>query len=454
MEKITQISTEDELPGVDDISHIPATNESVEVLENINTKNEDAEDGIPMDSEVLDEKNEKQIERKREINKIRQELGMGPIPDDEPIRSSHFHYRKEDKYGITDGVFNFGEWSRLSKEEERIRLEQQEIEERARREQEEIEERIRLENEERVRLEKQDEEMKRMEAEAQEWADAAEKWRLTGMEEFGIKDFNLEDFKRSKFIEPALIEKTLAEGKDWDYIDANPDIFKKEISYNEILNAHKVMRELEEEIPGSVKYLHETLGITNFQRYPKELLIDQLKEPDPNKALALLAFAKEDHNGAFDQQKPIWQSVYEEQGGKYNFRVCESGSGFSLARQFLRARNDFGKEISEIFLNAHGNEEGFDLGEEFVGVASMQDFTERFDGVIADNAEIIANSCSAGVAEGWLHKLTKSTHIRAIGPDEPSYIVDMDYLDGEIIPKYEKNSHFTNYVGGFQISKK
>lgn len=92
------------------------------------------------------------------------------------------------------------------------------------------------------------------------------------------------------------------------------------------------MEELEKEVPGSVKMLNEKSGIVNFQRYPKEILINQLKDINQQKGVGFLVFAESDHNGAFDNQKEIWKKIYNERKDYLNFRIVECRSKLDLVR--------------------------------------------------------------------------------------------------------------------------
>ena len=293
---------------------------------------------------------------------------------------------------------------------------------------------------------------------------AKEDWRKAAEEQFGIKDFNLELFERTHLKQEA-VSVAFASGKNWDFIYDNIDEFIEDISYDEAVRAFESMRELDTEIPGSAKDLHEKLGINNFQRYPKEILLNQLNNIDQEKEIGLLIFATADHNGAFDNQTEIWNKIYNERKDDLNFRIVECDSSTSLDDQLLKVKQDFSKKISFASFSAHSYPEGFSLngevtGDGFVGPENIKKLSSNMKDMFADNAQVLANACSSGAINGWVKDLSKETKIKAVGPDRPAAIKNIDFLGKEIIPSYydgsldSQNNIDSRYYKGFLLSKK
>lgn len=293
--------------------------------------------------------------------------------------------------------------------------------------------------------------------ENQEIAAAKEIWRESAEEQFGIKNFNLENFKRTVFNNEAVSAARSA-GKSWEYIVANQEDFVEGDSYDEATRSFEAMGELENEKPGSVKALNEKFGIDNFQRYPKEILLNQLEDSDPEKKVGLMVFAKDDWSGSFDDQKDVWSKIYNQQKEDVNFRIVECGTKIDLARQLIKSKQDFNQKISLLTLSAHSSEEGFSLsvkGDEFITVGK-EDITDSqsMKEIFAPNAQLLANACSAGAIEGWVKDVSKEARIKAVGPDVPATIEDVDFVGSEIVPKYQDNNAYSGYQNGFLMSKK
>ena len=282
-----------------------------------------------------------------------------------------------------------------------------------------------------------------------------EDWRRAAEERFGIKDFNLEKFKRQKFNQE-LLRKAFADGHDWEYIGGNIDEYLSEYSYEPAVKAFEAMAELEEKLPGCVKELHEKFGLMNFQRYPKEILLNQLQETDPQKETGLLIFAESDWNGAFDNQAGIWSKAYEHLKDTLNFRIIECGSGTSLARQLIKTKQDFEKGVSLGVLSSHSDQEGFLLGEDHddkINGDNLKENVANLKEIFTEDAQFLANACSSGVLGGWLSDFSKGARIRAVGPDRPAGIIDISFLGKEVVPEYQDSDAYAGYQNGFLLSK-
>lgn len=286
---------------------------------------------------------------------------------------------------------------------------------------------------------------------------ADESWRQAAADRFGVPDFNLEQFQRSSFHDEAVTQAFL-DGKDWHHILENRDQFISGESYDAANEAFYAMEELENEVPGSVARLNKEFGISNFQRYPKEMLLNQLQTGDKEKEAGLLVFAAEDWNGAFDNQQAVWQKLYDQQKDSRNFRIVECRSSEDLRDQLLKAHQDFDKKISFLALSAHSELDGFHLGSEkdaAGGFVSQENLAQlKLTELIAPRAQILANACSSASVNGWARGLSRETGINIVGPDRPAGIEDIDFVGQEVVPKYYNNNIYSNYYQGFLMSKK
>ncbi|MFZ2310967.1 MAG: hypothetical protein WAW11_05495, partial [Patescibacteria group bacterium] len=237
-----------------------------------------------------------------------------------------------------------------------------------------------------------------------------ESWTQAASERFGINDFNVENFLRPNFnleaYNQAYQEDIIAGGDGQKIINQASEFIEGE-TYNMAVKSFEAMQLLEDEKPGSVKLLHEKFGITNFQRYPAEILLQQLNETDPQKENAFLAFSVDDHNGAFDNQLAMWKKIYKQQQAEFNFRIAECSNTEDLINQLAIFQQESEKQIDLMFLSAHGNPDMVQLGPDgYNDVVTREDLSE-IKNIFTDKAQIIANACSAGAINGWIQKISK-----------------------------------------------
>jgi hypothetical protein len=109
-------------------------------------------------------------------------------------------------------------------------------------------------------------------------------------------------------------------------------------------------------------------------------------------------------------------------------------------------------------LSSHSEPEGFFLGTEgeegaFVSQESVQKMTSSIKSMFAENAQFIANACSSGAISGWVKSVSKEARLKAVGPDRPAAIEDIDMIGNELVPKYYDGDIYSGYQNGFLLSK-
>lgn len=284
-----------------------------------------------------------------------------------------------------------------------------------------------------------------------------ESWRAAAEEQFGITDFNVEQFRRTLFNDEAMAQ-AFASGKEWNEIFDTINQYITGESYDMATRAFEAMNDLEEIAPGSVKLLHEKYGISSFQRYPKEMLLNQLNETDPAKEVGLLVFGENDGNGAFDEQQELWEKMHNIKKDTLDFRIVECGSGISLAEQLVKAKEEYAGRVSLAVMSTHSEPDGMYLGVGgtdggFVSKDSIKELAPTLKDLFKEDAQVIANACSSGAIDGWVKDLSKGASLKAVGPDRPAAIEDIDFVDKEIIPKYYDGNIYSGYHNGFLLTK-
>ncbi len=208
--------------------------------------------------------------------------------------------------------------------------------------------------------------------------------------------------------------------KSWSMIGngRSDTYFYTRVNLNEIFS-------LEESHPGICKVLMNEFGISNFNRYPKELLIDMYEQRDnSNIPYGLMLYPKADHNGAFYPIKGLIGEFYQQlKGLGYGMRIYETGSKNEIARAFISSKKRYGLDNKPAFviLAGHGNPNSIVFGEIQNGgividkknarsIISQADFegkgVKRIGEFIADNANIVLISCSTGVVGGIAQKIS------------------------------------------------
>lgn len=82
------------------------------------------------------------------------------------------------------------------------------------------------------------------------------------------------------------------------------------------------------------------------------------------------------------------------------------------------------------------------------------EFQSKVKEIFVEDAQLVGNACSSGEIGGWINDVSKSARIKAVGPDSPAAIEDVDFYNNEVIPKYYDNDIYSNYYKGFLLSKK
>ena len=221
----------------------------------------------------------------------------------------------------------------------------------------------------------------------------------------------------------------------------------------------QIMKELEEQIPGSVQLLQEKYGIKEFHRYPIEVLIAQVQQENEQLPYGLMVLPENDPNGAFSNLKPAILNLYKQLLGRYALKVAESGSKFDLARKFISLNTKYGNEnkIGFLFLGGHGLDQGkgLMLGEYDTEIprqenlkkgnaiwneesesSSVKTISEKY---LNKDAEIVFLSCSTGIKEGVAEMYSASLERKTTAP-----IIFVQLSNLQIKVSYDENSkpHF------------
>jgi len=207
----------------------------------------------------------------------------------------------------------------------------------------------------------------------------------------------------------------------------DPDVYEKygkkviERNLTALLN-------LEKDRPGIGKVLQSEFGINDFSRYPEKLLIEQydLRDKKDDLPYGTIFYPHADHNGAFYQQKQIFEKLHDQFQGKYRFKVFENGDLLGLISNINHSRHRYGP-MSFAMIGGHGIPDKVVLGE---WTDSLDKSQLKHNGAAAvklaftENPTIILISCSTGELGGIGQEISK-LGATVIAPPKPAAIEDI-----------------------------
>lgn len=191
----------------------------------------------------------------------------------------------------------------------------------------------------------------------------------------------------------------------------------------------EAMQALELKHFGVSNFLHTEFGISNFGRYPLEILWDMYSQQASTEPYGIILAAKYDHNGAFMQIRSAWEEFYMQDRGKYLVRIVEAGNRFGVARRLVQLDKKYGasQKIGFMIAVAHGNETGMRFGSDFQDRFSINDVLSPVsDRIKADlytpHLPFAFISCSTGVINGVAQAYSRKFESNAVGPDRPTNV--------------------------------
>ena len=194
----------------------------------------------------------------------------------------------------------------------------------------------------------------------------------------------------------------------------------------------KVIGEVEKAEPGTCKFLYDGFGITDFGRYPAELLLKQKKEfENLENPYGVIIFPRNDWNGAFYSDNNALGDFLKELDGKFCLRVFECESKMDIARALVTSNqrynpdNGKGHKISLLILGGHGTENSIQFGgkDERHSLTTDDLFghgIQKTGQFFEENPTIILSSCSTGAEGGIGQELSKKFGAKVIAPKVPT----------------------------------
>lgn len=195
--------------------------------------------------------------------------------------------------------------------------------------------------------------------------------------------------------------------------------------------------QIESKKPGIASFLFEKRGIRHFDRYPEELLLDQLiKDGDQEKPYGILINPENDWNGAFSQNQRVWANMYRQiKRLGYNLRIMECSSKQDVARQLISLSRKYGErhKISFAFIGGHGTEKSIKFGgDKERNTLFISDLegrgVQRTKNFFEPHPTIVLISCSTGAEKGIGYELSQKFGAKVIASKVPTNIREANFL--------------------------
>ncbi len=160
---------------------------------------------------------------------------------------------------------------------------------------------------------------------------------------------------------------------------------------------------IENKIPPAAAALIEKNGISEFTRYPVDVLLSMTngyaEREGMNNKVALMLFAKTDWNNALDSKENFTDAVYKDHD-TYVYEVATRAEFFRAIRQTGEELALKGKEISLVCFNGHGNSEMIQLGFPYSPRSTELEkggakYFKPLRNFLAEDAQLVLASCSA-----------------------------------------------------------
>lgn len=205
-----------------------------------------------------------------------------------------------------------------------------------------------------------------------------------------------------------------------DWADAGPSAKAKMTVHEQCI----AMMALEREQPGSVRTLHDEFGISDFARYPKEILLRQVEERDlTDKPYGVVMYPRSDWNGAFQDDR-YFATLFEQLQNTHSLRIVEAGSKRDAARRLISLDRKYGDahKIQFMILGGHGNENGIWFGHGNKNSLQREDLqgagVRRTGSFFEPGAPLIISSCKVGKEGAIGQGISKDLAMNVIAPDK------------------------------------
>jgi len=178
-----------------------------------------------------------------------------------------------------------------------------------------------------------------------------------------------------------------------------------------ITKNYEALCELEQKRPGIGPVLHNEFGVSDFARYPVDMLIRQYDERDSKTSKnGVVVFPEDDWNGAFYSTQNVLQNLTEALGEEYIIRVYERKNARGVVSALNSSRHRYGK-AEFLILGAHGDRDIMAFGPDKSDIVEKEHLVrsggQALRHAFVENPTIILMSCSTGEIGGIGEQISK-----------------------------------------------
>lgn len=256
--------------------------------------------------------------------------------------------------------------------------------------------------------------------------------------------------------------------KDWERSEKPKEgIFAKWVNF-------KAIKEIEKKKKGGCEFLHKEFGISDFGRYPPELLLKQIEEAESKEnPYGVVIFPRDDWNGAFYADADVFRKLDKQLDGEFSLRFFECESKADIARALIKSNKRYnppdgsGHKISLLILGGHGSEKRINFGGDehpserhyLTADDLMGGGVKKAGQFFEENPTIILSSCSTGAEGGIGQELSKRFGAKVIAPKEPTALTGIYASKNRGQDKFRFNAEYSSrgskklYKSGGQLKK-
>lgn len=195
----------------------------------------------------------------------------------------------------------------------------------------------------------------------------------------------------------------------------------------------------EQQRPGIAKFLFKEFAIRCFGRYSPDLLIKQFDGFEEQKPYGVILYPREDHSGAFYEDRKAFDDLLSQLKGEYNLRVVEVGNKFEVVRALIRLKRKYGP-ISFAVIGGHGTKDSIKFGDSAHqrNILRVQDLrgrgARRASEFFQPKPTIILVSCFTGIDRGMGQQLSEMIGAKVIAPqiDTSLHSIEPVVKDGQL----------------------
>lgn len=198
----------------------------------------------------------------------------------------------------------------------------------------------------------------------------------------------------------------------------------------------EVFTEIERKNPGSTSILTSEFGIRQFAGLSAEMLTDQYEKiNDTERPYGIVIRASDELTGSSGLQQ-----FHESLGDKYNLRVIETDSQFSLVRHLLKLNHKYGQHhrISFAVIHGHGADYIIHLGPDWGPGKQItkKDLTKpevnKIKGFFVEHPRIVLASCSTAQGPTNIAQImSRELGARVTGPNCDDNVLEMKAIFGD-----------------------